>query len=161
MIWRLIRRKFRYLRNRSRNWIAGWRSTGEIPARSRRGRQFSSASLAERWAVSELVFLFSADADIQGAFEFYERYQPGRGEFFMRCLDIAFGQIRAFPEMAPLFHGPYRRLLVRGLPYGIFYTIEGGRMVVSGIMDSVRTRKAFAGDLANSRTKNPLIVAKS
>lgn len=34
--------------------------------------------------MSELVFLFSADADIQAAFEFYESYQTGRGEVFMR-----------------------------------------------------------------------------
>jgi hypothetical protein len=31
-------------------------------------------------AVSELVFLFSADTDIQAAYEFYEAYQEGRGE---------------------------------------------------------------------------------
>jgi toxin ParE1/3/4 len=85
--------------------------------------------------VSEIVFLFSADSDIQTAFEFYEAVQPGRGEVFMRHLDAAFGQLRSFPEIASLFHGPYRRLLVHGFPYGIFYSIEGGRIIVSGVMD--------------------------
>jgi plasmid stabilization system protein ParE len=85
--------------------------------------------------VSELVFLLSADADIQAAFEFYEAFQAGRGEIFMRHLDVAFGQVRAFPEIAPLFHASHRRLLMRGFPYGIFYTIEGGRIIVSGVMD--------------------------
>ena len=53
--------------------------------------------------MSELVFLFSADADIQSAYEFYEAYQPGRGEIFMRHLDIAFGRLRLFSEMRPYF----------------------------------------------------------
>jgi toxin ParE1/3/4 len=85
--------------------------------------------------VSELVFLFSADADIQTAYEFYEAFQSGRGEIFMRHLDVAFGQLRAFPEIAPLFHESYRRLLVHGFPYGIFYSLEGGRIIISGVMD--------------------------
>jgi plasmid stabilization system protein ParE len=85
--------------------------------------------------VSELVFLFSADADIQTAFEFCEACQAGRGEVFMRYLDAAFGRLRIFPEIAPLFHESYRRLLVPGFPYGIFYTIEGRRIIVSGVMD--------------------------
>jgi toxin ParE1/3/4 len=85
--------------------------------------------------VSELVFLFSADADIQTAFEFYEGFQAGRGEVFMRHLDVAFGQLRTFPEIAPVFHESYRRLLVHGFPYGIFYTVEGRRIIISGVMD--------------------------
>ncbi len=85
--------------------------------------------------MSELVFLFSADADIQTAFEFYEGFQAGRGEVFMRHLDVAFGQLRTFPEIAPVFHEACRRLLVHGFPYGIFYTIEGRRIIISGVMD--------------------------
>lgn len=85
--------------------------------------------------MSELVFLFSADADIQAAFEFYEGFQTGRGEVFMCHLDLAFGQLRIFPEIAPVFHEPHRRLLIRGFPYGIFYVIEGRRIIISGVMD--------------------------
>jgi plasmid stabilization system protein ParE len=85
--------------------------------------------------VSELVFLLSADADIQAGFEYYEAFQARRGEVFLRHLDVAFGQLRAFPEIAPLFHQSYRRLLVHGFPYGIFYTIEGRRIIVAGVMD--------------------------
>jgi toxin ParE1/3/4 len=85
--------------------------------------------------VSELVFLFSADADIQAAYEFYEAVQAGRGDLFMRHLDVAFGQLRTFPESAPPFHESYRRLLVHGFPFGIFYSLEGGRIIIFGVMD--------------------------
>ena len=85
--------------------------------------------------MSELVFLFSADADIQAAYEFYEAVQPGRGEVFIRHLDAAFGQLRTFPEIAPVFHKSHRRMLVHGFPFGIFYSLEGDRIIVSGVLD--------------------------
>lgn len=85
--------------------------------------------------MSELVFLLSADADIQTGYDFYEAYQSGRGELFMRHLDLGFGRLRAFPEIAPLFYGSYRRLLVHGFPFGIFYAIEGQRIIVAGVMN--------------------------
>ena len=85
--------------------------------------------------MSELVFLFSADADIQSAYTFCESLQPGRGDVFMRQLDVALGHLRRFPEIAPFFQGPYRRLLIGGFPYGVFYAIEGNRIIVSAVMD--------------------------
>ena len=85
--------------------------------------------------MSELVFLLSADADIQTAYEFYEAFQEGRGEVFMRHLDAAFGRLRTFPEISPPIHEAHRRLLVHGFPYGVFYTIEGRRIIVAAIMD--------------------------
>ncbi len=85
--------------------------------------------------MSELVFLFSADADIQTAYEFYEAYQEGRGEVFIRLLDVALGRLRIFPEIAPPIHEAYRRLLVHGFPYGVFYTVEGRRIIIAGVMD--------------------------
>jgi toxin ParE1/3/4 len=57
-----------------------------------------------------------------------------RGAVFVRHLDAAFGHLRTFPEIGPLFHGRYRRLLVPRFPYGIFYTPESNRIVVAGAM---------------------------
>jgi plasmid stabilization system protein ParE len=85
--------------------------------------------------MSDLVFLLSADVDIQSAFEIYEEKQAGRGELFMRHLEFAFTNLRSFPEMAPIHSGIYRRLLVPKYPYAIFYSIEGGRIIVCGVMN--------------------------
>ena len=85
--------------------------------------------------VTDLVFLFSADADVQTAYNRYEDWQEGRGEVFLRHLDISFAYLRRFPEIAPIFREPYRRLLVGGFPYGIFYSIEGQRIIVAGVLD--------------------------
>jgi len=68
--------------------------------------------------MAELIFLLSAYIDIQQAYNVYKEYQVGRGAIFTRHLDVAFGHLRMFPEIGPLFHGNYRRLLVPRFPYG-------------------------------------------
>ncbi len=85
--------------------------------------------------MSELVFLLSADLDIQRAYDFYEQWQEGRGAIFLRHLDASFGQLRSFPESGPIVDRSYRRLLVPGFPYGTFYSIEPRGIIVSGVMD--------------------------
>ena len=64
----------------------------------------------------DLILLLQADLDIQAAFGRYEDYQPGRGEVFMRQLDASLTLLRGNPEMAPVYAGPYRRMLVRDFP---------------------------------------------
>jgi plasmid stabilization system protein ParE len=85
--------------------------------------------------MSELVFLLSADIDIQKAYEYYEAYQEGRGALFLNHLDAAFTCVRNFPEMAPVFQGRYRRLLVPLFPFAIFYTLEPDRIIVTAVMN--------------------------
>ena len=85
--------------------------------------------------MSELVFLLSANLDIQRAYDFYEDFQEGRGAVFMAHLDAAFGQLRTFPASGPVVFRNNRRLLVSGYPYGIFYTIEARGVIISGVMD--------------------------
>jgi plasmid stabilization system protein ParE len=85
--------------------------------------------------MTELILLSQADLDIQTGFERYEDYQQGRGEVFMRQLDAAFTLLRQHPEVAPAYAGPYRRMLVREFPYGIFYQAQPARIIVAAIMD--------------------------
>ena len=85
--------------------------------------------------MNELVFLFSAEADIQSAFELYEDRQGGRGEIFLRQLDGALGQLRTFPESGPRYAKEYRRPRVLGSPYGIFYRVIGRRIIFAHLLD--------------------------
>jgi hypothetical protein len=85
--------------------------------------------------VSELTLLHSADVDIQIAYERYESQQDGRGEIFLRHLDVALERLRKFPRTGPLFHRTYRRLVVPAYPFGIFYSLAGTRIVVAGVID--------------------------
>ena len=99
----------------------------------------------------ELIFLLQADLDIQTAYNRFEEIQDGRGEVFMRQLDTALTLLRTHPEIAPVYAGPYRRMLLRDFPHGIFYQAQPGRIVVVAIMDlrqdpkSIR-RKLLGGE---------------
>jgi plasmid stabilization system protein ParE len=85
--------------------------------------------------MTEFILLLQAELDIQTAFGRYEDHQEGRGEVFMRQLDAALSLVRQHPEIAPIYAGPYRRLLIRDFPYGIFYQAQSKRVVVAAIMD--------------------------
>lgn len=83
----------------------------------------------------DLILLLQADQDIQSAFNRYEEYQAGRGEVFMHHLDAALNLLRHHPEMASIYEGRYRRMLMRDFPYGIFYEVQPKRIVVGAITD--------------------------
>jgi toxin ParE1/3/4 len=83
----------------------------------------------------DLILLLQADLDIQSAFNRYENYQTGRGEIFLKQLDAAFALLRQQPEIAPLYAGSYRRMLIHEFPYGIFYQTQPARVIVAAVMD--------------------------
>ncbi len=85
--------------------------------------------------MTDLILLLQADQDIQTAFNRHEEYQTGQGEVFMRQLDAALSLLRQHPEIAPVYEGRYRRMLIRDFPYGIFYEAQPKRIVVGAIMD--------------------------
>ena len=53
----------------------------------------------------------------------------------VRQLDAALTMLRQHPEAAPVYAGPYRRMLVREFPYGVFYQAQPTRIIVAAIMD--------------------------
>jgi plasmid stabilization system protein ParE len=85
--------------------------------------------------MTDLILLLQADHDIQTAFNRYEEFQAGRGEVFLQHLDAALTLVRQHPEIAQVYGGRYRRLLIRNFPYGIFYEVQPKRIVVGAIMD--------------------------
>jgi plasmid stabilization system protein ParE len=82
-----------------------------------------------------LILLLQADLDIQSAYNLYEDFQAGRGELFLRQLDLALGLMRRNPQIGKAYAKAYRRMLIRGFPYGIFYQQQPTRIIVAAIMD--------------------------
>jgi len=76
----------------------------------------------------EVVLLQSAQADL---LEIYSRH----GEASYHLIDRALENIRLMPELAPVFHKHFRRKLVSGTPFGVFYSIVGLRLMVSFVLD--------------------------
>lgn len=108
------------------------------------GRQGADSRLA---AMTDLILLRQADDDIQTAFNRYEEIQEGRGELFMRQLDATLSLLRQHPDIAPVYSGRYRRMLIRDFPYVIFYEVQPKRIVVGAIVDlrqNTETQKRLA-----------------
>jgi plasmid stabilization system protein ParE len=83
----------------------------------------------------ELILLLQAEIDIQSAFSRYDDYHSDRGMVFLKRLDAALTMVRHHPNIGPLYDVPFRRMLVRDFPYGIFYEAQAGRVVVVAVMD--------------------------
>ena len=85
--------------------------------------------------MNEVILLLQAELDIQAAFNRQEDFQEGRGELFLSHLDVVLSLLRQHPEIGRIYETPYRRILIRNFPYGVFYQVQPGRIIVAGIMD--------------------------
>ena len=94
--------------------------------------------------IYEVIYLLQADIDIQSAFERYEDIQEGRGAEFLRSLEEASLLLGQFPNLGSPFRRPYRRLLIKEFPYGIFYSVAGSRIVIVAIQDLRRDPDSIA-----------------
>lgn len=83
----------------------------------------------------QIELLRGAEADLLENYVRFEELNEGLGERFYRTIDYVLERIRQFPEIAPVYQGPYRRLVVRPFGYGIFYSIEGERVMIGAILD--------------------------
>jgi hypothetical protein len=68
----------------------------------------------------EVVLLLSADVDVQTGYERYESFQTGRGDEFLRRVDVALAVLESHPFIGPRHYRNFRRILVEKFPYGIF-----------------------------------------
>jgi plasmid stabilization system protein ParE len=96
----------------------------------------------------ELIVLLQAEIDIQSAFSRYEGYQSDRGIVFLQRLDAALNMVRLHPHIGRFYDAPFRRMLLRDFPYGIFYEVQAGRIVVAAVLDLRRDPDAIGRRLS-------------
>jgi plasmid stabilization system protein ParE len=71
-----------------------------------------------RFHVSEL-----AEADLDGAFVWYEAQRESLGHAFLDAVEATFARIRRAPEQFPILERGVRRALVRRFPYAAYYLV--------------------------------------
>lgn len=94
----------------------------------------------------KVEILPSAIADLALGFAFYEKQQPGLGDYFLDSL---------FADIDPLAHhaGIHRqvfgshRLLARTFPFAIYYSVNGDRAHVKAVLDCRRDPHWIKGKL--------------
>lgn len=79
--------------------------------------------------------LRGAEADLLEAYVRFEQTSGGLGDRFYRTLDRALENVRRHPMIAPIYRDAYRRLVIRQFGLGVFYAIEGERVMVGAILD--------------------------
>ena len=79
--------------------------------------------------------LRGAEADLLENYVRLEEARSGLGDRFYHLLDFALERLRQFPEIAPIYAGVYRRLILRPFHLGVFYVIVGDRVMVGAILD--------------------------
>jgi len=87
---------------------------------------------------ASIIIRPAAEADIQEARDWYERKRPGLGVTFVTRVDEGLDKLRRSPDLGILVHKQLRRLAVDRFPYGIFYVIEGQRIIVVGVIHGRR-----------------------
>ncbi len=80
-----------------------------------------------------LIIRPRAERDLAEAGLWYETGNSGTALYFLRCVDAAMAIVTRHAEAGPLQFGPFRRVLVRRFPFGVFYTVEANVIVVHGV----------------------------
>jgi hypothetical protein len=88
--------------------------------------------------VLKVVFLLGAEVDVQSAYERFEALREGRGDQFLRYLRGLEILLARNPEMGVKVGRGIRKLLMPRFDHGIFYSVEGDRIMVAAVLDMRR-----------------------
>ena len=80
-----------------------------------------------------------AEVDLASARDWYDQQRPGLGMEFLDEVNRALAELQAAPDIARLYYGNFRRVLLRRFPYKIFYQVIEARIVVFRILHAKQT----------------------
>ncbi|MBK8095156.1 MAG: type II toxin-antitoxin system RelE/ParE family toxin [Verrucomicrobiaceae bacterium] len=86
----------------------------------------------------KIQILDLAKDDLIAGFRFYEKQEPGLGDYFLRQLytDIDGLHLTAGIHLRP--YRQYHRALSKRFPFAIFYTVENEAVMIRAIVDCRR-----------------------
>jgi len=84
---------------------------------------------------SEVIWTWAAEVEAQEAFMRMEDRAPGGGARLVALTDSLVAPVQSFPHMAPVWRLPLRKAVLRKTHYGLFYAVEPGRLVITGLQD--------------------------
>ena len=90
-----------------------------------------------------VTFLAGADRDVFEIFARIEARDPDGADAFLQRIADSVRQLGGHPESCPVFGAPFRRLVMRGYPFGIFYSVEGERLFVQAVLDLRQSPEAI------------------
>ena len=82
----------------------------------------------------DVVWTRGAESDLQAAYDDAETANEA-GDELLQLVDASIQLLKQFPEMAPFFERPFRRLVIRNGIHGLFYTVENRGIVLHAFAD--------------------------
>ena len=79
-----------------------------------------------------------ADLEIEAAFRWYEKEQPGLGVEFLEELGTTYSRIREGPLKYQHLRAGIRRALLRRFPYAVYFAVEQGKIIVLAVLHASR-----------------------
>jgi len=91
-----------------------------------------------------LVLLRQAEVDIDEAASRYERERAGLGVRFIQDVNaVLLERVEANPYQFPVVHEQTRRGLLGRFPYGVFFTVDDGQVLVVAVVHLHRHRDTW------------------
>lgn len=79
-----------------------------------------------------------AEHELAGAFKWYDLRRSGLGEEFLEEISEAVALLRRSPDIGTCVAGVVRRYLLRRFPYGVFYGVDDGTVVIVAVIHAHR-----------------------
>ncbi len=83
----------------------------------------------------EVIFTLGAQIDLQELYMNFEDRASGRGDLFLAAVNRSISLLNRFPKLGPRHFRTARRLVFFRGNFGIFYVIEGKRILVHIVAD--------------------------
>jgi plasmid stabilization system protein ParE len=80
----------------------------------------------------------AVEADVEGAFKWYELEQPGLGLEFLGELSAVYDRMLESPLRYEELRGGIRRALTRRFPYAVYFSINSGVIVILAVLHTAR-----------------------
>lgn len=78
-----------------------------------------------------------ARQDLIGGFQFYDKQEPGLGNYFLDCLFSDIDSLQLYAGIHPVVFSQHRCLSKR-FPFAIYYTLTGATVHVNAVLDCRR-----------------------
>ncbi len=98
----------------------------------------------------KLRILDAASDDLVEGFNFYERREQGIGDYFLTCLYSDIESLRVFGGIHRAVYKNLHRSLSKRFPFAIYYTVEGGTVIVRAVLDCRRNPSWIRSKLKNA-----------
>lgn len=103
------------------------------------GREGADEEALSRYS---LIVRPEAEAELLEAYKYYEERTQGLGDAFRDDVDACLNLIARYPGAYQVVEEDIRRALLRRFPYGIFYLVDGRRVVVFSCFHASRDPKS-------------------